>query len=84
MQQSEVMQVLKEYISQEILDGKDIGLEATTPLLEWGIIDSLSFLRLINFIQDRFGLEIAPEKAVPDNFKDLEAMTSLVLETAAE
>lgn len=84
MQQSEVMQVLKEYISQEILEGKDIGLEATTPLLEWGIIDSLSFLRLINFIQDRFGLEIAPEKAVPDNFKDLDSMTNLVLETAAE
>ena len=37
MQQSEVLESLKGNVANEILDGKDIGLDGTTPLLEWGV-----------------------------------------------
>ena len=45
MQRTTIIEQLQGYIAQDILAGKDIGLDETTPLLEWGIINSL---RLIN------------------------------------
>lgn len=82
MKQSEVMASLKGYISQEILDGKDIGLDDSTPLLEWGIINSMEMARLVSFIQDKFGVEVPSDKIVIEYFKDLTSITNLVLELA--
>ena len=80
MKQSEVLESMKGYISCEILDGKDIGLDASTPLLEWGIINSLEMARFVSFIQDRFGVEVPSDKITIEYFKDLTAITNLVLE----
>ena len=35
-----IEQALKQYVAREILDGKDIGLDADTPLLESTITSS--------------------------------------------
>lgn len=80
MNQSEVLESLKGFISCEILDGKDIGLDASTPLLEWGIINSLEMARLVSFIHDRLGVEVPSDKITIEHFKDLTAITNLVSE----
>lgn len=82
MNQSEVLESLKGYISREILDGKDIGLDGSTPLLEWGIINSMEMARLVSFIQDKFGVEVPSDKITIEYFKDLTSVTNLVLELA--
>jgi acyl carrier protein len=82
MKQAEVLESLKGYISREILDGKDIGLDASTPLLEWGIINSLEIARLVSFLEDRFGVEVPNDKITIEYFKDMNAITNLVLELA--
>lgn len=84
MKQSEVLDSLKSYVSRELLDGKDIGLDASTPLLEWGIINSIEIARLVAFIQDRFGVEVPGEMIVVEHFKDLTSLTNLVSELAQE
>ena len=83
MQQSEVMEQLKAYISNQILDGKDIGLNETTPLLEWGIINSLEITRLLSFIQVQFHVSIPLHQLVADQFTDLSSITHLVMESAS-
>jgi acyl carrier protein len=80
MKQSEVLESLKGYVSREILDGKDIGLDGSAPLLEWGIINSIEIARLVAFIQNRFDVEVPGEKIVIEHFKDLNSITALVLE----
>lgn len=82
MQRSEVLKQVKQYIVTEVLDGKDIGLEETTPLLEWGIINSLEIVRLLSFVQERFAIEIPVEKMTADYFTSLNAITDLILESA--
>ena len=82
MVQSEVVESLKEFISLEILDGKDIGLDGETPLLEWGIINSMETTRLVNFIQDRYGIIVPAEKIGYEYFKDLNSLSNLVSEAA--
>ena len=84
MGSSEILQQLKGYISNEILDGKDIGLEASTPLLEWGIINSLEMARFVAFLQNRFSVEVPAEKIVVEHFRDLKSVAALVVELSSE
>jgi len=84
MQRSEVLEQLSQYIAGKVLDGKDIGLNETTPLLEWGIINSLEIVRILSFIQETFGVDISADKMVADHFANLASLTDLVLETAKE
>jgi acyl carrier protein len=82
MNQSEVLNAVKSYISREVLDGKDIGLDESTPLLEWGIINSIEMARIVRFIQHHFSVKVPADKILPDNFKDLSSITNLVVELA--
>ena len=80
MNKSEVLQELKNYVSHEILDGKDIGLGDSTPLLEWGIINSMEIARMVSFIEDRFQVGIPEDKISPEYFMSLSAISDLVTE----
>ena len=79
MNKESVIGVLQDYISTEILDGKDMGLDASTPLLEWGIINSIEIARLVAYIQSQFGVEIPSEKITIEYFKNLDSIADLVI-----
>ena len=80
MKQLEVFEGLKGFISEEILDGKDIGLDGSTPLLEWGIINSMEIARIVSFVYDRFNIEIPGDKITLEYLKDLNSLTNLVMD----
>ncbi len=80
VQHDRILEILRSYIASEVLDGKDIGLEPSTPLLEWGVINSLEIARLVAFISQQFGVSVPAEKVVATYFKDLQALTALVIE----
>jgi acyl carrier protein len=80
MQRATVIEQLKQYIGRDVLGGKDIGLDDTTPLLEWGIINSLEIVRLLSFIRQEFSIDISMEKLVPEHFVSISAIADLVLE----
>jgi acyl carrier protein len=61
--------VIIEYISQELV--RDTGLlplADDTPLLESGILDSLSLLQLVVFLEERFGITVGDQDLLPENF----------------
>lgn len=80
MSPSSVVEGLKSYVSSEILDGEDIGLEASTPLIEWGIVNSMEIARLVAFIQDRWGVAIPGDMITLEHFKDLYSISRLIVE----
>lgn len=80
MNQTDIIESLKGYISKEILDGEDIGLEPSTPLIEWGVINSMEIARLIGFIHERFGVGVPSDKITLDHFKSLDTISLLVME----
>ena len=43
-----------------------------------GVIDSLAIFRLVSFLEDAFGLRIADEEIVNDNFKSVNDIDRLV------
>lgn len=70
--------VLKEFISQEIAYGDDLKLEDDSDLLGKGVIDSVSLVRLVSFLEERYKIEIQDEDLVPAGFRSPRAIEALV------
>ncbi|HLJ34603.1 MAG TPA: phosphopantetheine-binding protein [Ktedonobacteraceae bacterium] len=67
--------VINEYISQELIDRREsLPLKNDMPLLESGILDSLSVLKLVLFIEAQFGVAVDPEALIPENFETVHAI----------
>jgi acyl carrier protein len=47
-------------------------------LTENGVIDSLVIFRLVSFLEDNFGIRIADEEIVNENFRSVNAIESFV------
>jgi len=61
--------VINEYISQELVrDPGLLPLADDTSLLESGILDSLSLLQLVVFLEERFGITVGDQDLLPENF----------------
>ncbi|NQY73238.1 MAG: acyl carrier protein [Candidatus Margulisbacteria bacterium] len=84
MELENVCNQLKDYISEDILEGKSMGLTPTTPLLEWGIINSLEIVRLSNFVKTSMGVDIPSEKLVAENLETIETIGKMVLDLQKE
>jgi acyl carrier protein len=69
---------LRGFVAREMLNGKDEGLDATTPLIEWGVIDSITIVLLRDFIAARFGVEIPHAELKPSNLASLATISSLI------
>jgi acyl carrier protein len=64
--------VINDYISRELVqDPALLPLGDTTSLLDTGVLDSLNLLRLVVFIQERFGIVVHDVDLVPENFENV-------------
>ena len=67
--------VVNDYISRELVqDSSLLPLGNATSLLDTGILDSLSLLRLVVFIQQRFGISVNDVDLVPENVDSVDAI----------
>ncbi len=59
-----VPQVVRDYILREFLPGEDPGeLTDDTPLITGGVLDSITTLKLVVFLEERFGVTIEAHEA---------------------
>jgi acyl carrier protein len=70
--------VLKEYIREELMNGANGELDESENLLAAGIIDSLGILRLVSFVEEKFGIEVPDEDVTIDNFQSVKSMSDYV------
>lgn len=70
---------VKRYIVDHILDGRD-GDELTfeSPLLEWGVIDSLTIVDLVDFVKAKFAIDLPASELNPRNLESIRAFTGLM------
>jgi acyl carrier protein len=74
---TEVIEELRAYVIEHHLDGR-AEVDADTPLLEWGILDSFSVAEILVFIEERFGVTPPQESISPEHFGSLRALADLV------
>ena len=61
--------VINDYISREIVQNPALlPLSNDASLLEGGILDSLSLLRLVVFLEERFKIAVGEADLLPENF----------------
>jgi len=74
-----LLEKLTRYVSDEVLGEQDAtDLTATTPLLEWGILNSVETARLTVFLRQECGVRVSPTQVTAENFRNLESITDLV------
>jgi acyl carrier protein len=67
--------VINDYISREFIrDPALLPLANDASLLDSGILDSLSLLRLVVFLEERFGITMGDADLLPDNFASVNAI----------
>ena len=75
----EMKDLLRSHIVRELMSGQERpGLENDTPLLKSGILDSLSLLKLVLFIEKNFSVRVEPEELIPENFASVDAICNFV------
>ena len=70
---------LKEFILREFLPGENPDeLTATTPLITGGVLDSIATLKLVMFIEERFGITLQAHETDPEYLDSIAAISKLI------
>jgi acyl carrier protein len=75
----DIVGALSKFIVEEIAaDSGKKSLTSDEDLLEQGIIDSLAIMKLVLFIEETFGIEVADDDVIPENFQCVESMVAYI------
>lgn len=80
----QIQSEIRNYIIENILFGDEELLDVDTSFQENGILDSLGFLEIITFVEEKFGIEIADNEVVPENLGSLRRISGFVEEKLNE
>jgi len=78
-----ITDAVKNFIANELMYSGDAKLNDTTDLIEEGVIDSISLLRLVGFLEEQCKIEVPDEDLVPENFRSLSAIRAYVSRASA-
>lgn len=69
---------IKTFIRTELIYDDEKDFDENTNLIERGIVDSMSLVRLISFIEENYGIQVQDEDIVPENFSSLNKISSFI------
>ena len=70
---------IREYVVDNFLfseDGYHLPIDAS--FLEEGIVDSTGVLELVMFVEETFGVTVADEEIVPENFDSVSQLAAYI------
>ena len=75
----DIREVVHAYILDQFLPGEDPAeLTDQTPLITGGILDSIRTLKLVVFLEDKFGVTVNAHEAGVDNLDSVGQITRLI------
>jgi acyl carrier protein len=76
---SDIKQDLKEFILREFLPGEDPdALTEATPLITGGVLDSIATLKLVLFLEERFGVAFQAHETDAEHMDTIDQIERLV------
>jgi len=76
---NDIKATLRAYILENLLPGEDpANLTDDTELKESGILDSMSTLKLVTYLEEQYGIEFAAVDLEPANLSSIAALERLV------
>ena len=77
-------EIIQQYIQNELItDSADIELHFADDLLETGLIDSVSIMRLIAYLEEDFSVKIPPQDMIIDHFISIDAISEYLTSQGA-
>lgn len=73
-----VIDEIRQFVSDELLQGSNSQVGNDDPLIEDGYLTSLQTVELVMFIEEKYQIEIEPELVDEENFRTLNTVASLV------
>jgi acyl carrier protein len=73
----EMATTIRDYLLTEVVDGA-AEIDASTPLLDSELVDSMGVLKLVGFLEDEYGVMIGAEDLSADNFANLGAISEFI------
>src|SRR5260370_17374377 len=78
-----MMEEIKEKVREFVIDaaqrkGMNVAVGDDESLTENGVIDSLVIFRLVSFLEDNFGIRIADEEILNENFQIVNPIESFL------
>ena len=69
-----VIDTVKDFlIEQECIEADEV-VDESESLLEGGFIDSVIILKMVTFLQEKYGIKIDEDDLIPENFDSLAAI----------
>lgn len=78
----QVKEIIINYLKVNSFMDKDVQLDDNDSLTQKGIIDSIGLLELMDYISEKYSLEIPEEMLTPENFDSLQGITNMVTKLA--
>jgi acyl carrier protein len=69
---------IKNFIRTELIYDDEKDFDENTNLIERGIIDSMSLVRLISFLEENYEIQVQDEDIVPENFSSLNKISRFI------
>jgi len=76
----EMKEAILNYIVDEYLEEDDDEINADTPLISGGIVDSFSMVSLKRFLENKYQIQIPDEKATPEAFDTVNKICTVIKE----
>lgn len=81
MTNEEIISVVSRYIISEFRIGEnDSSLNEEIDLFENGFVDSVGIVRLISFMEEKFGIKFSEETLYDDRFSSLNGLANIISE----
>lgn len=75
-----VKQTVKDFILKEFLPGEDPAeLTDATPLITGGVLDSIATLKLVLFIEEKYGITLEAHEVDPEHLDTIALIAKLIL-----
>ena len=73
--------LIEDYITGEVVSRPELlPIGRDTKLIESGILDSLSILKLVAFLEEKLGVKVSPEDVVSENFETIGMISRFISE----
>lgn len=78
----QVKNVIVDYLKANSFMDRNTQLGDTDSLTQMGIIDSIGLLELMDYISEKYSIEIPEEMLTPENFDSLQGITNMITKLA--
>lgn len=72
------LSAVRKFINAELLYREDQQLDREANLIEGGVLDSMTLIRLISFLEEHYGIDIPDQDILPDNFRSMNAIETFL------